>query len=171
MELHFPRAGHAYYFLEDVYPRMSGRRPLKTPSLITAMFPRPDTHQQDIILQDALVNRGAAAAPAAAPAAAAAAAAPGAVIRAPDGAAARPTAAMQQTAEAQMQQHTQQQPPMQQRQPLPEQQQASFGIEINSKFHTSFQRCLLKCRSLLTNKTKCIVKDWRWKIMWGTCDL
>eukprot|EP00878_Enallax_costatus_P024128 GHUV01025722.1.p1 GENE.GHUV01025722.1~~GHUV01025722.1.p1 ORF type:complete len:197 (+),score=76.16 GHUV01025722.1:592-1182(+) len=32
-------AGHAYYFLEDVYPRMTGRRPLKTPSFITAMFP------------------------------------------------------------------------------------------------------------------------------------
>jgi hypothetical protein len=32
-------AGHAYYFLEDVYPRMTGRRPLKTPSFIQAMFP------------------------------------------------------------------------------------------------------------------------------------
>jgi Derlin-2/3 len=31
-------AGHAYYFLEDVYPRMTGRRPLKTPSLIKALF-------------------------------------------------------------------------------------------------------------------------------------
>ncbi|OIV95843.1 hypothetical protein TanjilG_06819 [Lupinus angustifolius] len=31
-------AGHAYYFLEDVYPRMSGRRPLKTPSFIKALF-------------------------------------------------------------------------------------------------------------------------------------
>lgn len=31
-------AGHAYYFLEDVYPRMTGRRPLRTPSLIKAMF-------------------------------------------------------------------------------------------------------------------------------------
>ncbi|KAE8735004.1 Derlin-2.2 [Hibiscus syriacus] len=31
-------AGHAYYFLEDVYPRMTGRRPLKTPSFIKAMF-------------------------------------------------------------------------------------------------------------------------------------
>lgn len=30
--------GHAYYFLEDVYPRMTGRRPLKTPSFIQAMF-------------------------------------------------------------------------------------------------------------------------------------
>lgn len=31
-------AGHAYYFLEDVYPRMSGRRPLKTPSFIRSLF-------------------------------------------------------------------------------------------------------------------------------------
>lgn len=32
-------AGHAYYFLEDVYPQMTGRRPLKTPSFIKALFP------------------------------------------------------------------------------------------------------------------------------------
>jgi len=32
-------AGHAYYFLEDVYPIMTGRRLLKTPSLIKSMFP------------------------------------------------------------------------------------------------------------------------------------
>eukprot|EP00775_Hariotina_reticulata_P007038 gene7038-7252_t len=32
-------AGHAYYFLEDVYPRMTGRRILKTPAFIKAMFP------------------------------------------------------------------------------------------------------------------------------------
>ena len=32
-------AGHAYYFLEDVYPRMSGRRLLKTPGIIKALFP------------------------------------------------------------------------------------------------------------------------------------
>lgn len=31
-------AGHAYYFLEDVYPSISGRRPLKTPSFIKALF-------------------------------------------------------------------------------------------------------------------------------------
>lgn len=31
-------AGHAYYFLEDVYPRMTARRPLKTPSFIKAIF-------------------------------------------------------------------------------------------------------------------------------------
>ncbi|XP_059662675.1 derlin-2.2-like isoform X2 [Cornus florida] len=31
-------AGHAYYFLEDVYPRMTGRRPLKTPSYIRSLF-------------------------------------------------------------------------------------------------------------------------------------
>ncbi|KAG0569141.1 hypothetical protein M758_6G063700 [Ceratodon purpureus] len=32
-------AGHAYYFLEDVYPLMTGRRILKTPALIKALFP------------------------------------------------------------------------------------------------------------------------------------
>lgn len=32
-------AGHAYYFLEDVYPIMTGRRLLKTPSFIKSMFP------------------------------------------------------------------------------------------------------------------------------------
>ncbi|KAL3850859.1 hypothetical protein ACJIZ3_012741 [Penstemon smallii] len=31
-------AGHAYYFLEDVYPRMTGRRPLRTPALIRSLF-------------------------------------------------------------------------------------------------------------------------------------
>ncbi|KAM7266044.1 hypothetical protein ACFE04_003727 [Oxalis oulophora] len=31
-------AGHAYYFLEDVYPRMTGRRPLRTPSFIKGLF-------------------------------------------------------------------------------------------------------------------------------------
>lgn len=31
-------AGHAYYFLEDVYPRMTGRRPLRTPAVIKALF-------------------------------------------------------------------------------------------------------------------------------------
>lgn len=31
-------AGHAYYFLEDVYPQMTGRRPLKTPTFIKALF-------------------------------------------------------------------------------------------------------------------------------------
>ncbi|XP_076941910.1 derlin-2.2-like [Bidens hawaiensis] len=31
-------AGHAYYFLEDVYPKMTGRRPLKTPPFIQALF-------------------------------------------------------------------------------------------------------------------------------------
>lgn len=31
-------AGHIYYFLEDVYPRMTGRRPLRTPSFISALF-------------------------------------------------------------------------------------------------------------------------------------
>lgn len=32
-------AGHAYYFLEDVYPIMTGRRLLKTPSFIKSLFP------------------------------------------------------------------------------------------------------------------------------------
>ncbi|XP_062088722.1 derlin-2.2 [Humulus lupulus] len=31
-------AGHAYYFLVDVYPQMTGRFPLKTPSFIKALF-------------------------------------------------------------------------------------------------------------------------------------
>lgn len=31
-------AGHAYYFLEDVYPRMTGRRPLRTPAVIRSLF-------------------------------------------------------------------------------------------------------------------------------------
>ena len=32
-------AGHAYYFLEDVYPRMTGRRLLRTPAVVRALFP------------------------------------------------------------------------------------------------------------------------------------
>ncbi len=32
-------AGHAYYFLEDVYPRMTGRCLLKTPAVVRALFP------------------------------------------------------------------------------------------------------------------------------------
>ncbi|KAH9571267.1 hypothetical protein CY35_02G086200 [Sphagnum magellanicum] len=32
-------AGHAYYFLEDVYPLMTGRRILRTPGIIKALFP------------------------------------------------------------------------------------------------------------------------------------
>lgn len=31
-------AGHAYYFLGEVYPQMTGRQPLKTPSFIKALF-------------------------------------------------------------------------------------------------------------------------------------
>ncbi|XP_073154927.1 derlin-2.2 [Henckelia pumila] len=31
-------AGHAYYFLQDVYPRMTGRRPLRTPGFIRSLF-------------------------------------------------------------------------------------------------------------------------------------
>ncbi|KAI5064403.1 hypothetical protein GOP47_0021073 [Adiantum capillus-veneris] len=32
-------AGHAYYFLEDVYPLMTGRHFLKTPAFVKALFP------------------------------------------------------------------------------------------------------------------------------------
>lgn len=42
-------AGHVYYFLEDVYPRMSGRRPLKTPALIKAIFPQDDVIQPAVV--------------------------------------------------------------------------------------------------------------------------
>lgn len=35
-------AGHAYYFLEDVYPRMTGRRPLRTPGFIKSLFADDD---------------------------------------------------------------------------------------------------------------------------------
>ena len=63
--------GHAYYFLEDVYPRMSGRRPLRTPSLVKAMFPRSDDAQPAIIIQDAIAAAAVPAAPAAATPAAA----------------------------------------------------------------------------------------------------
>lgn len=31
-------AGHAYYFLDDVYPKMTGRRPLRTPAIIQSLF-------------------------------------------------------------------------------------------------------------------------------------
>ena len=44
-------AGHAYYFLEDVYPRLSGRRPLKPPSFIKSLFadePVIVTHPADV---------------------------------------------------------------------------------------------------------------------------
>lgn len=40
-------AGHAYFFLEDVYPRMTGRRPLKTPSFIRALF----AHENVVVAQ------------------------------------------------------------------------------------------------------------------------
>lgn len=62
-------AGHAYYFLEDVYPRMAhGRRPLRTPGLLKALFPA-----------DQIQSSRPTAAPAAAPAAAAQFPAPGVV--------------------------------------------------------------------------------------------
>ena len=39
-------AGHIYYFLEDVYPRMTGRRPLKTPGFLKALFPQEQDNTQ-----------------------------------------------------------------------------------------------------------------------------
>ena len=39
--------GHCYYFLEDVYPRQSGRRPLKTPQLIRMLFPNNEIRPMD----------------------------------------------------------------------------------------------------------------------------
>mmetsp|Transcript_29281 Transcript_29281/g.95433 ORF Transcript_29281/g.95433 Transcript_29281/m.95433 type:complete len:218 (+) Transcript_29281:139-792(+) len=33
-------AGHLYFFLEDYYPKMTGRRMLRTPPLLAALFPR-----------------------------------------------------------------------------------------------------------------------------------
>ncbi|GLC36750.1 hypothetical protein PLESTB_000786800 [Pleodorina starrii] len=64
-------AGHVYYFLEDVYPRISGRRPLKTPALIKMLFP-----QEDMVTAPAVVpppeRQDAFEAPAAAPGQAAA---------------------------------------------------------------------------------------------------
>jgi len=36
-------AGHVYFFLTDVYPQISGRRLLKTPSILLALFPREET--------------------------------------------------------------------------------------------------------------------------------
>eukprot|EP00270_Netrium_digitus_P009844 TRINITY_DN3019_c0_g1_i1.p1 TRINITY_DN3019_c0_g1~~TRINITY_DN3019_c0_g1_i1.p1 ORF type:complete len:246 (+),score=62.82 TRINITY_DN3019_c0_g1_i1:214-951(+) len=35
-------AGHAYYYLEDVYPLISGRRLLKTPAIIKMLLPEDD---------------------------------------------------------------------------------------------------------------------------------
>ena len=39
-------AGHCYYFLEDVYPRQTGRRPLKTPGLLQALLPADEDIRQ-----------------------------------------------------------------------------------------------------------------------------
>lgn len=52
-------AGHAYYFLEDVYPHMTGRRLLKTPSFIKSLF----ADETVIVAQPANVRFAAAAAP------------------------------------------------------------------------------------------------------------
>lgn len=35
-------AGHIYYYLEDVYPQISGRRVLQTPGLFKMLFPPED---------------------------------------------------------------------------------------------------------------------------------
>jgi hypothetical protein len=35
-------AGHVYFFLVDVYPQISGRRLLQTPSILLALFPREE---------------------------------------------------------------------------------------------------------------------------------
>ena len=32
-------AGHSYFFLADIYPRLTGRRPLNTPPLLKALLP------------------------------------------------------------------------------------------------------------------------------------
>jgi Derlin-2/3 len=68
-------SGHAYYFLEDVYPRMTGRRPLKTPAFVKALFP-PDPIDpiRAAVLQEMMAGGNPAAAADAAAAAAAAAA-------------------------------------------------------------------------------------------------
>lgn len=63
-------AGHAYYFLEDVYPRMTGRRLLKTPAAVRALFPADGVQAPRMAPAAGLV-------PGAAPAAGAGAAAPG----------------------------------------------------------------------------------------------
>ena len=34
-----PFPGHVYYFLEDVYPGMTRRRPLRTPAVVKALCP------------------------------------------------------------------------------------------------------------------------------------
>jgi Derlin-2/3 len=57
-------AGHTYYFLEDVYPHTStGRRLLKTPAMVKALFPREDQIQRAAVaaVPRAAVVEGAAA--------------------------------------------------------------------------------------------------------------
>lgn len=44
-------AGHAYYYLEDVYPRITGRRPLKTPGFIQALFPPDEIRPAAVVMQ------------------------------------------------------------------------------------------------------------------------
>lgn len=46
-----PFTGHAYYFLEDVYPRMTGRRLLKTPGLIKVRVLRGVCLQYAFVVQ------------------------------------------------------------------------------------------------------------------------
>lgn len=56
-------AGHAYYFLEDVYPLMTGRRILRTPGIIKALFPTETV----VVSRPPPTSWGAAAPPAAVP--------------------------------------------------------------------------------------------------------
>ncbi len=51
--MHARTAGHAYYFLEDVYPRMTGRRVLKTPGFIKALFPTDEAIPPVVLPQPA----------------------------------------------------------------------------------------------------------------------
>lgn len=45
-------SGHVYYYLEDIYPRISGKRLLKTPSLFKLLFPE----EEDPIFVDPAIN-------------------------------------------------------------------------------------------------------------------
>ncbi|EFA77668.1 derlin-2 [Heterostelium album PN500] len=43
--------GHVYYYLEDVYPQISNRRILKTPSFIKQLFDNPNQRYEDMAQQ------------------------------------------------------------------------------------------------------------------------
>lgn len=68
-------AGHAYYFLEDVYPRMTNRRLLRTPAIVRALFPAEGLQAPRMAAAPPLVAAGGPGGGALAPAAAAAPAA------------------------------------------------------------------------------------------------